>query len=129
MRVRRLTRFRAVRNRRGGAVSSGPTWSFGFGGLCLIFFLVVFAALVCVPLLIHWRNRAALKAHRNAGREGSIAWALPAPARHLAPAPVAADCPVCGTALPADSPMGLCPQCLMQCALSRSDHAGEAGEP
>jgi tRNA A-37 threonylcarbamoyl transferase component Bud32 len=33
------------------------------------------------------------------------------------------SCPVCGTELPADTPEGLCPQCLMQCALSHSDHA------
>jgi aminoglycoside phosphotransferase (APT) family kinase protein len=35
-------------------------------------------------------------------------------------------CPVCGAELPADSPQGLCPQCLLQCALSNSDQAAES---
>src|SRR5437588_5546845 len=35
-------------------------------------------------------------------------------------------CPVCAAELPADSPQGLCPQCLLQCALSNSDHPAEA---
>jgi hypothetical protein len=37
-------------------------------------------------------------------------------------------CPVCGGELPSDSPLGLCPKCLLQCALSHSDHARDQGE-
>ena len=34
-------------------------------------------------------------------------------------------CPVCGAELPGDSPQGLCPQCLLKCALSNSDQPPE----
>jgi tRNA A-37 threonylcarbamoyl transferase component Bud32 len=40
-----------------------------------------------------------------------------------------AGCPVCGAEPPDDSPMGLCPQCLLQCALSRSDQSPEPEQP
>ncbi len=46
----------------------------------------------------------------------------PAPHRAAPSPPGAGTCPVCGTAVPGDTPQGLCPACLMQCALSRSDH-------
>jgi tRNA A-37 threonylcarbamoyl transferase component Bud32 len=39
--------------------------------------------------------------------------------------PHSSTCPVCGVELPGDTPQGLCPQCLMQCALSHSDHEAE----
>jgi tRNA A-37 threonylcarbamoyl transferase component Bud32 len=55
------------------------------------------------------------------------------PVTVLPPGPMAdllaGACPVCGAALPADSPMGLCPQCLLQCALSHSDEARAPDEP
>jgi len=59
---------------------------------------------------------------------GAVALNHPQPthplAQHLeAPEPRMSGCPVCGAELPGDTPEGLCPQCLMQCVLSRSDHA------
>src|SRR6516165_10778333 len=41
---------------------------------------------------------------------------LPEPESH------AKNCPVCGGELSSETPEGLCPQCLMQCVLSHSDH-------
>src|SRR5438874_12122193 len=111
MRVRRLTRFRAVSNRRGGAVE--VTRMFSFGGLCLIFFLTAYGVVV-VAVLLARRNRSSAAIADRGTRESHLPWALPA-RQPAAPLAVAGDCPVCGTKLPADSPLGLCPQCLLQC--------------
>ncbi len=37
----------------------------------------------------------------------------------VTPASILGACPVCGAELPADASEGLCPQCLMQCAVKR----------
>jgi tRNA A-37 threonylcarbamoyl transferase component Bud32 len=42
--------------------------------------------------------------------------------------PYAKSCPVCGAELSGDNPEGLCPQCLMQCVLSQSEHGLEDEE-
>jgi serine/threonine protein kinase len=83
-----------------------PTWTFGFGFLCLVAFLL----LVVVAVVLAFVNAA-----RSRKRPA-------APQRR----PVATgglrggNCPECGTKLPPDSPEGLCPQCLLKGALDSS---------
>jgi serine/threonine protein kinase len=55
-------------------------------------------------------------------------WPPFAQAPQQAAEPVSSRCPVCGAEPPDDSPMGLCAQCLLKCALSNSDHAADQGE-
>jgi predicted Ser/Thr protein kinase len=55
-------------------------------------------------------------------------WPPFAQAAQQAAEPVSGRCPVCGAEPPDDSPMGLCAQCLLKCALSNSDHAADQGE-
>jgi tRNA A-37 threonylcarbamoyl transferase component Bud32 len=50
-------------------------------------------------------------------------------ARRPAAQLLSSQCPVCGTDLASDSPMGLCPKCLLQCGLSRAEKTPEPDEP
>src|SRR5438477_7196485 len=94
-----------------------PTWAeMVFVVLCLV---LLFGFLAWCAFLVLGGKRSKPRA---------IAVALPGcPQRSTAPEvrplPVSSpgQCPVCGAALPGDLPEALCPQCLMQCALSRSD--------
>jgi serine/threonine protein kinase len=49
-------------------------------------------------------------------------------ARPRAAGPLPRACPSCGEALGSDSPMGLCPQCLMKCAMSNGDQEPSSAE-
>ena len=96
---------------------------FFLGVLSLI--LVVGISISLISLLVAWWHR------RRVLTAGPVAFGPSQrrflPSEHpLAPDP--SHCPVCGAKLPQDTPQGLCPQCLMQCVLSHSDHGLAAGE-
>jgi tRNA A-37 threonylcarbamoyl transferase component Bud32 len=90
------------------------TWWLGVVGLVALLFL----AILVISLTVGW-----LFARRVPALVPQDSPAQPSPIKRLpAPEPKASSCPVCGAELPGDTPEGLCPQCLMQCALSHSDH-------
>src|SRR5207244_949401 len=108
-------------NLRGGAV---------YGFLCLVFWILAMLAVVAVAIGFLMRRRATAQAPGHSGQP----WSNAPPERTarsrpsiLEPAPQ--DCPVCGAELPVSSPLGLCPQCLFQCAMSHSDQPPESSEP
>jgi tRNA A-37 threonylcarbamoyl transferase component Bud32 len=89
----------------------------------VLFFGFIFLAALAGSFL-------ALRKHRQ--RDNKLPGAGPAPAvllqQPVSPPPPEAKsshCPVCNSELPDDTPQGLCPQCLMQCALSASDQGVE----
>ncbi len=92
--------------------------------VCLLFaVMAVFGAIVGFIMLV---NRKSPKSARLNKADPKPA-PLPADRRHQAE-PVSSQCPSCGADLPADSPMGLCPQCLMKCALSRHNDNPQSGD-
>jgi hypothetical protein len=101
-------------------VSLFPAW--------LAVFLLLAAVLaiggLAAYMLIAQRLRAPVP-HASRSEVEPLVWPAAAISRRT-PAPAAAGpCPVCGAPIPADSPQGLCPQCLFRCALSQSDRPPE----
>jgi tRNA A-37 threonylcarbamoyl transferase component Bud32 len=94
---------------------------------CLLLVLVGLAAVIAVAvfLAVELNRRPAGKSPLE--REHR-AVALP-PSPQPAAAPIAGGCPVCGARLAGDSPQGLCPQCLLQCALSASNQPSDSSDP
>jgi tRNA A-37 threonylcarbamoyl transferase component Bud32 len=98
-------------------------------GVCFLFVVVVVG--LCLAIVV---SRALLPqpAARGPARldrdNGPRPWQPAAAAAPQATEPLPGRCPVCGVELPGDCPLGLCPQCLLQCALSNSDHALEQGD-
>jgi tRNA A-37 threonylcarbamoyl transferase component Bud32 len=95
-------------------------------GLCVLGVLLL--GMIAFGALIHSLLAARRRRWDQPAPAGVIAGnGFPRPRPPSEPIPVVRprvnSCPVCGTELPADTPEGLCPQCLMQCALSHSDHA------
>jgi predicted Ser/Thr protein kinase len=110
-------------------MSSGPTWLFGFA--FLLFLLLFVGGLVAAVVLIVRRaqkKRPSEKVERVArlvahfARAAEAADRPPDVGRAPRPAPAARSgpgrCPACGTQLPTDSPEGLCPGCLLRCAVN-----------
>jgi tRNA A-37 threonylcarbamoyl transferase component Bud32 len=105
--------------------SSGPTWLFGFA--FLLFVLLFGGGLVAAVVLI---VRAVMRSRRApVGRAFGAAappGSGPAVNRPDTPHRLKAErrtgapgrCPACGTQLPTDSPEGLCPGCLLRCAVN-----------
>lgn len=93
--------------------------------IIVAFLLIASVAIFGVVLLVK------LLVSRPARLKGGDGQPLPLPSDQQHSEPADRRCPACGAELPEDSPMGLCPQCLLQCALSkRTDHPhqGESGE-
>ena len=87
--------------------------------LIILLVLLVMAGLVVgVVLLVVWLTRR---------EKPSAAATAPGTGRTQTPQP-AATCPRCGTALPPDSPQGLCPRCVLGVGLAtHTEAAGESG--
>jgi tRNA A-37 threonylcarbamoyl transferase component Bud32 len=100
-------------------------WAFG-AFACVLFVFSLLA--IVLALVIHGQRRRRLQMNANLPAPGKPRQSL----QPIAPEPVAeprpSHCPVCGIELPADTPQGLCPQCLMQCVLSSSDRLPPAEE-
>jgi tRNA A-37 threonylcarbamoyl transferase component Bud32 len=87
---------------------------FGLAGLLCLAFFVVGVLFLITYVVARKRPRHAPAAPPVPDRPR----ATPTPAEPAGPR----HCPVCGVQLPDDTPEGLCPPCLLQCALSGSDH-------
>jgi tRNA A-37 threonylcarbamoyl transferase component Bud32 len=102
----------------------GPTLPFGFGLACLFAF-----ASAAVLLIIVAKGLS-----RSAPRKPAL---VPVGARKSgfppsppeAALPQAGRCPVCAAELPDDCPMGLCPECLLEGALSQPQRLAVPSHP
>jgi tRNA A-37 threonylcarbamoyl transferase component Bud32 len=92
-----------------------------FLGLCCLVAPILVGTVALVVVLATRRQRTADRAEDR--REHRRTPARPAGrVRHTAPA----SCPECGTALPADAPEGLCPQCLLKGVISSAHDAAKS---
>jgi predicted Ser/Thr protein kinase len=85
----------------------------------LLVFLVMAAFALGVVLLVVWLSR---KTQTRTPASPPVQ-----PPRHPKPAPP--PCPRCGTLLPADSPQGLCPRCVMAVGLGTQTEATDEFSP
>ena len=92
--------------------------------MCLLFALMAVVAGIVGFVMLLTR-----KAPRPARLDRVDSKPSPIPADRRQPVElVSSQCPSCGADLPADSPMGLCAQCLMQCALSKQNNNVQPGD-
>jgi predicted Ser/Thr protein kinase len=96
------------------------SWSAILLGLCCF---VVPALVGIVALVVGIANRWQQEADRAEGFEERR---RPTRAAGQVRRTAAASCPECGTALPADAPEGLCPQCLLKAVVSRAHEAAKS---
>jgi tRNA A-37 threonylcarbamoyl transferase component Bud32 len=103
----------------------GPSWLlillFALGALMILTLLLkIVVGLATVWLTEQRKRRPLLGEPTGLVNDCSVSAAANYAAESSQPRP--SSCPVCGASLPQDTPDGLCPQCLMQCVLSNSDH-------
>jgi tRNA A-37 threonylcarbamoyl transferase component Bud32 len=96
------------------------SWGVILVGLCCLVVPVLVGAVALVVVLVSRRQGAA-----DRGGDSEAGRRRPARARPTA----TAFCPECGTALPADAPEGLCPQCLLKGVISRAHEASQSAPP
>jgi hypothetical protein len=99
---------------------TGPEWIVISGLTCLLTVGTVVAAAVVVAVLTRLR-RSGQTAEKSSAAPRQRPAARTGPG--VTPAPV---CPECGTALPADAPEGLCPQCLLKGVISSARYAAKS---
>jgi tRNA A-37 threonylcarbamoyl transferase component Bud32 len=88
-----------------------------------VLFNILVAVVVFHLFVIRDFHRAGRAAQPNPVPHGGVPPANPTP-----PPPTSANCPRCGTTLPADSPQGLCPRCVLGVGLdTQTEATGEFG--
>ena len=108
------------------AAAEASVPSAGIAALGCLFLALMLVAAGIVGFVMLLRRKESRPA--SLGREDSNLSPLLADRRQHA-GPVSSQCPSCGAYLPADSPMGLCPQCLLQCALSKQNSCPPPADP
>src|SRR5262245_42593981 len=98
--------------------SAFPIWVLGVLGIGAI--LVMFIVGVVAAVVLDWRRShdRGVTAEPGPIVPGDRVRAVSTGRKPQAPATAPQRCPECGAELPGDSPEGLCPRCLLQCALS-----------
>ncbi len=116
--------FMLMAELRSGTYESYSYNYFTLVAVCLVVLVVVVCGVVGFVMLVRRiGSRPATSESENSKR-------LPPSAdRHHHNELVSSRCPSCGVDLRADSPMGLCPQCLLQCALSKRNSTPLPADP
>jgi tRNA A-37 threonylcarbamoyl transferase component Bud32 len=104
----------------------------GVGFVCTWFAGLLTLAVVVVGIIgaLHARRKArSLPQAKSPMVPGNARRSGPLPARPPSPEAQAGRCPVCAAELPEDCPMGLCPECLLEGAMSQPQRVAAPGHP
>jgi tRNA A-37 threonylcarbamoyl transferase component Bud32 len=100
---------------------------FGFGYACLL--LIATMAVALVVFVVRWAVGVQKSLRRLAPQRQAIVPVKERRGEFAARPKEPGHCPVCAAALPEDSPMGLCPECLLEGALSQPQRVAARSHP